>query len=111
MSTEENPKVNVLKSKYAEAVEAYVTHVALKMEDAAGLLTYIAELEEQVKEIPLGLGDIVREVGQEDPTGEVIQIKDGPNETGYLVKLYDPSACYKSIIYYRDEIELIERAK
>lgn len=53
MNTEENPSYNILKAKYDEAVAAKVTHIALSVEDAAGLLNLIDQVEE------LSVGDEV----------------------------------------------------
>lgn len=114
MNTGENPSYKTLKAKYVEAVEVNVTHIALSVEDAAGLLNHIEELESRIaflkpNAVPQ-LGDVIREVGQEDLTGEIIEIKEGPHELGYLVKLYAPSKFSDSITYYREEFEIMERA-
>lgn len=87
--------------------------VVLQVRHARGVLEYIAELERSVaslsKEVLPKVGDVIREVGEDDPTGEIIQIKEGPHEEGYLVKLYTPTRFSDSIIYYRDEFEIMER--
>lgn len=72
-------------------------------------------LEALVKDVPFKVGDVVREVGEEEPTGEIIKISDVHGEQACLVKLYTEVPRYngcastKSITYYGDEIELIER--
>lgn len=79
---------------------------------ATGLLKDLETAQELAKKAPFEEGDIVREVGQEETTGEIIQVKHatgGYHETAYLVKLYRPITGFKSITYYADEIELIER--
>lgn len=84
----------------------YVKHrAAITLE----LLDEIERLRGLVKTVPFEEGDIVREVGEEELTGEVIQIKEGPNETAYVVRLYKPPVHFKSITYYQHEIELMER--
>jgi len=76
------------------------------------LLDEIARLQKLVKEAPFKLGDVVREVGEEEPTGKIVQIKEGEVfERAYVVHLFDPppTANFTTITYYHDEIELIER--
>jgi hypothetical protein len=75
------------------------------------LLDEIERLKALVKEVPFKVGDVVREVGDDEPTGEIIQIKEGRGEKAYVVKLYNPppNAGFTLITYYEDEIELIER--
>ncbi len=77
------------------------------------LLDEIARLQGLVetlsKSVPFKVGDTVRGVGEDEPTGEIIQIKDGRNEKGYVVKLFQKYPHFDTITYYDDEIELIER--
>lgn len=92
-----------------------VTSIMISREMGQSVLDHIKTLEAKVaklsKIVDFEIGDVVREVGESEPTGEVIQVTEGPHEKGYLVKLYDPprSGHFKAITYYENEIELIER--
>lgn len=90
------------------------TYVKNRASITLELLDEIERLRGLVVTAPFEVGDIVREVGEEELTGEIIQIKhtpDGYFETAYIVKLYKPTVNFKNISYYHDEIELIERPK
>lgn len=86
------------------------SYVKSRAEITLELLDEIERLRKMIG-APFEIGDVVREVGEEESTGEIIQIKEGPNETAYIVRLYRPSVNFKFITYYHDEIELIERPK
>jgi hypothetical protein len=58
----------------------------------------------------MGVGDVVREVGEEEPTGEITHVEEHNDEMCYRVKLYQPTRYSISIVYYEGEIELYERA-
>lgn len=97
-----------LKARLADTDGGFLTDVEV---DRGHLRTVVESLEKVVKEVAFKVGDVVREVGESEPTGEVIQVTEGPHEKGYLVKLYNPprTANFKAITYYEDEMELIER--
>lgn len=86
-------------------------YVNMRAKETLELLDEIARLQALVKDgVTFKLGDVVREVGAEDPTGTIIQIKEGEYfEQAYVVKLYKPFGITKTITYYHDEIELIRR--
>lgn len=86
-----------------------VSSIMVPLEVAQAVLARLVELEKLAKSVPFEVGDIVREVGEEELTGEIVQIKEGIDENAYIVKLYKPSIHFNSITFYEDEIELIER--
>lgn len=75
------------------------------------LLDEIERLKKLAKTAPFKVGDVVRAVGDEEPTGTIDMIKQTNDEysTGYVVKLFKPNGWMGFITYYEDEIELIER--
>lgn len=103
-----------LKRRLADTDGGFLTDVEVDRGKLREVVERLEKLEPLVKSVPFEEGDIVREVGEEELTGEIIQIKHesgGFYEKAYVVKLYRPSVNYKSITYYEDEIELIERPK
>lgn len=100
-----------LKGRLADTDGGFLMDVEVDRAKLREVVDRLEKLEPLMKSVRFEEGDIVREVGQEDPTGEIIQIKEGQHETAYIVKLYKPSIHFKSITYYEDEIELIERPK
>lgn len=90
----------------AQALEG---RVSVDLSDLETLLAEVERLQKLVKEVPFKIGDVVREVGDEEPTGEIMNITEYPAGKGYRVKLYKEYANIKSIIYYAEEIELIKR--
>lgn len=100
-----------LKGRLADTDGGFLMDVEVDRAKLREVVDRLEKLEPLMKSVRFEEGDIVREVGQEDPTGEIIQIKEGQHETAYIVKLYKPSVHFKSITYYEDEIELIERPK
>jgi hypothetical protein len=97
---------------YTELVEAVADETnetfTISRRYARGLLDYIEELKKN--QATMGVGDIVREVGEEEPTGEITLVEEHDDEMCYRVKLYRPTRYSKDIFYYEGEIELIERA-
>lgn len=87
------------------------TSFSISRRMARGLLDYIAELENRIKAIPLQVNDRVREVGDDEPSGTIIEIREVNDEPIYEVKLDLPSKHFTTIMYYHHEIELYERAK
>lgn len=78
------------------------------------LLDEIARLQELVKEVPFKVGDVVREVGEEELTGTILEVKTVNDEQVTKVKLFTPvprydGTSYETITYYADEIELMVR--
>lgn len=103
-----------LKRRLADTDGGFLTDVEVDRAKLRSVVERLEMLEPVAKTAPFEVGDIVREVGEEELTGEVIQIKhesEGYFETAYLVKLYKPTLHSKSITYYHDEIELMERPK
>lgn len=103
-----------LKGRLADTDGGFLTDVEVNRAKLRAVVERLEMLEPVVKTAPFEVGDVVREVGEEELTGEVIQIKhesEGYFETGYLVKLYRPTLYSKSIIYYQNELELMERPK
>jgi hypothetical protein len=87
------------------------TYVKNRAAETLELVEEIRRLQELAKEAPFLLGDVVREVGEEEPTGKIVLIKESRHDTGYVVKLFRPNGFTGNITYYHDEIELIERPK
>jgi hypothetical protein len=103
-----------LKRRLADTDGGFLTDVEVDREKLRSVVERLEMLEPVAKTAPFEVGDIVRAVGEEEPTGRVIQIKheaEGYFETAYLVKLYKPTLHSNSISYYQDEIELMERPK
>lgn len=88
---------------------AGVVDAVLEAVEATGLLKDLETAREIAKTAPFEVGDIVRELGYDEPTGEIVNITEYPDGKGYRVKLYKEYANIKSIIYFDGEIELIER--
>lgn len=103
-----NTDVAELEMITAQAERRGEVRVEFYTEEVRSVLKYIAELE---LEVPLNVGDIVSEIGCNDPDGTIISITEGPNETMYTVKLFKGYARMDTINYYRNEIRLHERAQ
>lgn len=103
--------LDVLKARVKAAEGHGVPTLVVATVELREALDRLEKLEELVKEVTFKVGDVVREVGDDEPTGEIIQIKEGRDEKAYVVNLYSPppTAGFTSITYYADEIELIER--
>jgi hypothetical protein len=101
--------VKYLRGRLADTDGGFLTDVEVDRAKLREVLDRLEMLEPVAKTAPFEVGDIVREVGEEELTGEVIQIKEGQHETAYVVRLYKPTVHFKSITFYQNEIELIER--
>jgi len=84
------------------------------LDEIDGLKSELDRWKGLLKDLPFKEGDVVREVGEEEPTGEVIEVKVVNDEQALKVRLFEPvprwdGTVRKTITYYEDEIELIER--
>ncbi len=85
--------------------------VSLTKERGRAILNEIDRMKELLKTIPFEEGDIVHEAGYPDEIGEVVSVGENDNGRYYFVRLNKKPAVLKTdtILYYPDEIELIER--
>lgn len=69
-------------------------------------LKAIEKLQALLKNMPLQEGDVVHEAGYPDEKGDVIEARETEHEIIYRVMIRHSR---RTIVYYRDELEFIER--
>jgi hypothetical protein len=71
-------------------------------------LKAIDKLQDVVKDLPLKVGDVVHEAGYPVEKGDVIEVSTVGDEQFYKVRIRHRR---RTIGYYREELELMERPK
>ena len=101
--------LDVLKARVKAAEGHMVPTLVVATVELRELLDELDRLSGVEKPAAFKLDDIVREVGEEENTGKIVQIKESSNGTAYVVELFKPYPKFNTVIYYEDEIELRER--
>lgn len=76
------------------------------LDEVDNRLKAIEKLQVLLKDLPLQEGDVVHEVGYPDEKGDIIEARENEHERYYRVKIRHSR---RVIVYYREELELIER--